>query len=313
MRALLSRYSFALLVLLVGATLSAPAFATPGECQRAIIGNYRSYAVVRMKTVQFCEDKVVKGQLPVGTDCQTGPDVALKLAAAEQKFRHHVSSACGGNNHTCNAADTGQSADETLASIGWDIGACPDIEGSGCANPIADCNDIEDCLVCLTVAAEGQAIALDYGSLNVPTSDRKLEACQREIGKRSAEFLEKKLKALARCERKVLAGDFAGPCPDPGTVQTIATLDAKIHAKVCNKCGGANKVCGGGDDRTPTEIGSVASCPGVTVPGGASCAGAIATVDDITTCANCVGEFKDDCLDAALVPALESYPTECNP
>ncbi|HEY2385545.1 MAG TPA: hypothetical protein VGK30_01170 [Candidatus Binatia bacterium] len=141
---------------------------------------------------------------------------------------------------------------------------------------------------------------------------KPLETCQREIGKRVVEFFEKKLKELERCERKVLSGDVAGPCPDLVSAQNIAKFDLRAHAKICNKCGGANKVCGGGDDRTPAEIGFVPSCPGVTIPGGASCAAPIATVDDITTCANCVSEFKVDCLDAALVPALNAYPPECN-
>jgi hypothetical protein len=94
-----------------------------------------------VRALQRCEDKIARGSdgYPVGTDCRTEFFTMQQIEEAEAHFREHVNSACGGNNHTCNASDTGRDADETLASIGWDMGACPDLEGSGCTNAISDC------------------------------------------------------------------------------------------------------------------------------------------------------------------------------
>src|SRR5207245_551290 len=75
---------------------------------------------------------------------------------------------------------------------------------------------------------------------------------------------------------------------------------------------GADRSCGGGDDLTPAQIGFASSCPNVTIPGGASCAHAITTVQDIVDCVDCVTEFKADCIDALTVPELKSYPSQCN-
>ncbi len=307
------KYALALASLLVGSTVASSALATPGKCLRGIVRGYPNYVKKRLVTLQKCEDGIVRGAFPVGYDCLTDPVVVSKLETAVRNLRKTLGGACGGNNHVCNAGDTGHNADETLASIGWDIGACPDFESSGCTNAITDCNDIVDCMVCTTGAAETQVVTLYDGAFNVPASDRSLTKCQREIGKRSAEFFWKRLRALEKCERKVLSGDLSGPCPDPGTQQDITTLGIKLEAKICRECGGADKLCGGAvADRTTTEIGFTPSCPDVTIPGGGMCSGAIAALGDITACVECVSEFKTDCLDALSVPGMKPYPAECN-
>ena len=60
-------------------------------------------------------------------------------------------------------------------------------------------------------------------------------------------------------------------------------------------------------------IGSAPTCANVTIPGGASCGGAIATLSDVVDCAFCVTKFKADCMDRSAVPGLVVYPAECNP
>lgn len=255
---------------------------------------------------------MVRGSYPLGYDCQSDFLVVGKVAEAESDLRKRLGQACGGNNHTCSTTDTGRNADETLASIGWDIGVCPDFESAGCTNPIADCNDIAACMACTATVATSQAIELYDGSLNVPAPDRPLTTCQREIGKRGVEFFWKKHKALEKCERKILSGDVSGPCPDAGTQHKIDTLALKMTAAICKKCGGADKQCGGAAaDRTLTEIGFPSTCPNVTIPGGAACGGGVATVAELGACIDCVTEFKVDCLDALSVPGMKAYPAEC--
>jgi hypothetical protein len=299
--------------LAIGSATSS-AHATTGECQRTILKEYRIYARQRALALQKCEDKIVQGKsgYPVGLDCRSDLLTQARIADHEAHLRQHVRSACGGKNKVCNASDTGNNADVPLAAIGWDIGTCPDFEGSGCTNAIADCNHIADCLFCTTDAAQSQALALYYDSLNVPTNDKALEKCQREIGKQSVSFLTKKLSILQRCERKVMSGDLSGPCPDIDSQQHIDTLQLKLHKKICQKCGGSDKVCGGAPDRTMAEIGFMSACPNVTVPGGAACGGAVANLDDMAACIGCVSEFKVDCLDALSVPISQTYPPECN-
>jgi hypothetical protein len=175
---------------------------------------------------------------------------------------------------------------------------------------IADCNDITDCLVCTAQAAEDQAMALYYRySYAEPRgglpSTGDLNKCQREIGQRSVKSFRYKLKLLAKCERKVMGGDIPGPCPDAKSQTKIDSAKSKNAAKICARCGG--------DDFTPAAIGFATACPDVTVPGGAVCGGAISTLDDIVARVGCVTEFKVDCLEALPVPAVKSYPGECNP
>lgn len=102
----------------------------------------------------------------------------------------------------------------------------------------------------------------------------------------------------------------AGPA---STSKPSTKAEAKRAAKTCKACGGGDHTCGGGDDLTPAAIGFAPNCPSITVPGGPSCAATITTLQDIVTSVGCVTEFKADCMDRASVPAVASYPAECNP
>jgi len=146
--------------------------------------------------------------------------------------------------------------------------------------------------------------------------------CQRTIAKEAQKFLAKKSKELQKCWDKRLKGDHADTCPDAaaplGTpartaADKIARVEAKMQAKLCNACGGADKLCDGVDDFLPGTIGFPTTCDVVMIPGGASCAGAVNTLQDLVGCVACVTEFKVDCMDAAQVPEFVPYPPECNP
>ncbi|MBI3767895.1 MAG: hypothetical protein HY271_05285 [Deltaproteobacteria bacterium] len=282
-----------------------PAVAEPLRCKRGIAKASAKFVQLKMTALQKCNDAVV-------TDASAGPcpdsKASAKIASAMSKVQRVVESQCGGADRTCGTGD-----DDSLASIGWNISICPNIEGGNCTNPIANCDDVSQCLLCVGETAVDQAITLYYGDFDLATSDPTVVKCQRAIGKDTTKFLVTKSKALQKCEDQVLSGAIAGPCPDAAkAAPTIAKAESKKRAGICRACGGADGACGGGNDLTPTQIGFAANCPNVTIPGGASCAHAIATLQDIVDCVDCVSEFNDDCLDPLSVPAIKSYPNECN-
>ncbi len=286
--------------------------ATVGKCQRTLLNELATYNRKTIQRLKFCEDKIVTGKpgYPPGTDCRTDPVTASKLLSRQQKFIDHVRSACGGKNKTCSAADTGDDTDVPLSAIGWAIGMCPDFEGAGCTNSIADCGDVTQCLMCITNAAQDQATSLYYDALDVPSSDHALQHCQRTIGQTGTKFLRKKVDLLKKCDKKVLSSSIPGPCPDGDTQTAIAALELSLRDKICVKCGG-DSVCGGAEAQTPSAIGFASTCPNVTIPGGASCAGTINTLQELVDCVACVTEFKADCVEPLGAPTLESYPSEC--
>jgi len=295
----------ALLVLLLGLAAT-PASADPVACKRAVEQSTAKFVQAKMKALQKCNDAVVSNVSP--GPC---PDAkaSAKIAKAETKLRTTIDGKCGGLDHSCGTGGD----DESLASIGWNIGTCPNFENGACNNAIANCDDVSQCLVCIGEKAVDQAIQLYYGSLDQGASASDVIGCQRSIGKNTGKFFAAKSKALQKCEDGVIKGTVAGPCPDAvKAAPAIAKAESKKRAGICKACGGADRSCGGGDDLTPTQIGFTSSCPSVTIPGGASCAHAITTVQDIVDCVDCVTEFKADCIDALTVPELKSYPSQCN-
>src|SRR5262249_172003 len=153
----------------------------------------------------------------------------------------------------------------SLAEIGWDIGACPGIEGGECANIIIDCNDIAECLICLNEVATHQIAGVDYDNL-VSTSDPGLLVCQRTIGSAEARFFSKQSRFREKWEDGVLAGLSATPCPDLKAASRIAQARDKASLQICKVCGGPDRVCQGlGADRAPTEIGFASTCLPLTV------------------------------------------------
>src|SRR5256885_12736729 len=116
---------------------TAPAAAAPLKCQRTIVGRFAKFVHGRVKLLAKCHEQVVIGKRP--GPC---PDLstAAKIAALDAKLKRAIDQQCGGDDRTCGTAD-----DDTLASIGWDVGSCPGFEG-GCTAPIADCGDVATCL-----------------------------------------------------------------------------------------------------------------------------------------------------------------------
>jgi hypothetical protein len=286
------------------------------KCRAALVSAAASLVQVEAKAEHSCEDKKVRGKLPHDTSCAGEAKTSAAITRARSKLVDTVAKACGGKDKTCGASGND---DLPLASAGWQAPACPDVEGGACTNAIATCADIASCLTCIGEATVDEAISLYYDDL-VETdpgvkAQKALNKCQATIGSAATTFLAAKSKALQKCWAAVNAGHATGTCPaaDGKAAGVIAKAESKKVAAICKACGGADKVCGGGDDFTPAQIGFATNCPDVTPPGAASCAGAITTLQNIVDCVDCVSEFEVDCATGVAVPALAAYPTECNP
>ncbi len=304
-----------------------PAAADPLKCKATIVKASSQYVQARTKALVKCEGAVVAGKLPIGTDCHNEMKTDAAIDKAKTKMEQAIEKACGGPDQDCGAGGD----DDSLASIGWNVATCPDIESHGCNNPIANCHDVADCLECVQSEAVDQAVKLYYDDLVLPsTSDKPLNKCQQTIGKATAAFLAAKSKALAKCWAAVNKGDFTGPCPLPGdgkAAAAIAKAEAKKIAAICSACGGGDKACdqtvngltttvtgsGGSDDLTPGAIGFPANCDTLTVPGGPNCSQPIATLADVVECVDCITEFKVDCADRLAARFGGPYPGQCNP
>ncbi len=270
------------------------------KCKREIARASSKFVQARIKATTRCEDQVLTGNF--AGPC---PDdkAASQIAKAAAKLRSAVDTKCGGADRSCGSGGD----DDALATIGF-AGSCPNFENGGCNGAFADCDDVGDCVACIDEAALDQVVDLALGA---PGASADARACQREIAKSLAGIVRGQAKARAVCTDRVLNG-LGGSCPDTSTAARITKERLKFTQKVCTRCGGADRACGGGDDLAPAAIGLGASCPAVTVPGGAACGGAITDLASAVACLACVSEFKSACTAAAAAPAAGAYPAECN-
>jgi cysteine-rich repeat protein len=310
------------------------------KCQRTIAKETSKFVKAKTKALQKCEEGKVKGEHSdpcpneLGAPGTPGRQAWDKIAKASAKLSAKIDKACGGDNKACD----GVGPDEIGGGNAGFPDVCPNFENGTCTNAIGgggDCSGIYACLECIGEAAVDQAIDLYYMSLAASEfgTGSDVNKCQKAIGKEAAKFLLAKEKALAKCWDGRLKGKHLNVCPVPGDGKTgpaILKAESKKIEKICKACGGADKQCdgtvtgpngttiigsGGSDDLTPAAIGFPASCYAVTVPaGGPSCIGdgSVDTLAELVECVDCVSEFKVDCIDAARIPSLASYPPECN-
>ncbi len=288
------------------------AYADAQKCKAAIVKAGAAFVQAKAKALVKCEEAMVKGKLAAG-DCHGDPKAAPAIAKAATKLRASIHKACGGKDKACATGD-----DDTLASIGWDIGVCPNFENGACGDLIEDCADVATCVQCIGEAATDRAVGVSYDAFvaSNPKTEKELNKCQVAIGKATAAFFVARSKALAKCWKAVNANKATNPCPVPGdgkAAAAIAKAETKKRAAICKACGGADKLCNGVGDLTPTAIGFVAQCPNATTPGGEVCDGAVATLADLVDCVDCVNAYAADCSDRSAVPAFVSpYPAVCN-
>ncbi|MCC6763030.1 MAG: hypothetical protein IT293_00060, partial [Deltaproteobacteria bacterium] len=297
----------ALALLMIAASV---AHAEPTRCKATVVRNAAKFLQSKATAVANCERDIVLGRLPGSTDCHTETRAAAAIAKAADRMRAKIAGACGGADQVCGTPD----GDDAPGAIGWGA-VCPNFENGACGMAVAHCGDVVECLQCISGAAIDQAASLFYDGFapSAPSSD--VNRCQREIGRSAIAFMRSKALALANCWTSVNLGRATGPCPVPGdgrAANAIAKAEARKVTNICHACGGNDGRCDGVSDLTAATIGFASSCPAVTVPGGASCAGGITTLQDIVDCVDCVAEFKVDCADRAAVPWGAAYPAECN-
>lgn len=263
------------------------------DCRDAIVASAARCAQSTMKAVAACERRGA-------SDCTTDVRTAAKAARAAAALDAVVTARCCGADRRCGTAD-----DETLASIGWDAGYCPNLDQGDCNALVGDPGDVASCLACIgRSAADALAVFTPAPS----------ERCTTAVVKEGARLAVATSKALARCWRARSEGAHANACPIPGdglAAATIATASARATAAICKACGGADRLCGGGDDLDPAALGFAGACPSVALPGGTACGGSIATVADVAACVVCLAGHDAQCADRAAVPAFVAYPPEC--
>lgn len=296
------------------------------RCQQTINKELVKFTKTKSTILRKCKESAVKKGVPASpVDCPLTPQDD-KINAAAQKLSAKIAASCGGADKLCNAADVGENADEPLAGIGWDIGACPDLSGHGCTNAINDCNDIGTCAACIGHEAVNRANELYYDLL-VPAefaTGSLVNKCQVAIGKSTTKFLQAKSKLLRVCWGNVLAGKsgFTSPpgCPDTDatTLAKLAQAEQKKIAAICKACGAGgdadkDSVCDLPPGFTAAAIGFEPDCPDVTVPGSATtCGNVVSSLADLIACVDCVTEFVVDCAADLAVPSQIAYPAVCN-
>ena len=273
-------------------------------CAETIAARFARLTQTRMKLMSRCHDLVVTGHTaPPCPDSRT----AAALEKARSKFHQLVNKSCGGGDETC-----GVGGDDTdLASIGWNVGQCPNVRDGDCSNSIAHCGDVAECLSCIGQTSVDDAIALPYDSLVAHPLTSEVGRCQATIGRGVARYFDASAGALANCEQRALDGKVAGTCPDTQkATPRLVRAGEKLVNRICGACGSGDDLCGG-DDTPPEWIGFPTSCPAVTPPGGTSCARPINQLIDLIACVQCVTDFHVRCLDPMAVPSLQSYPAQC--
>jgi hypothetical protein len=314
------------LVLVAGRVPAHADAVSAARCQQTINKELAKFVKTKSTILRVCKEGAVRKGVPAEpVDCPlTAQDD--KINAAEDRLLAKIAAACGGANGVCNAADAGADADEPLAAIGWDVGTCPDLNGHGCTNAIADCNDVGTCVACIGHQAVNRQNELAYDLLTAAefATGSAVNACQVAIGKATTKYLQAKSKALQSCWAKVVGAKpgFTMPpgCPetDAKTAAAIAKAEQKKIAAICKGCGaGGDRDADGLCDLAPAfgaaAIGFEPDCPDVTVPGSpTTCFTTVTTLGDLIACMDCVSDFAVDCAGAIPAPATFAYPPECS-
>src|SRR5262245_38442130 len=132
--------------------------------------------------------------------------------------------------------------------------------------------------------------------------------CQRAIAKASSKFLQSAIKALGRCEDGKASGRLPANTDchtDPMTAPLLSRAQAKLQQGINARCGGADQICGTGDDDPLASIGwgSVTACPNFE---NGSCTNAINSCSDIVDCLFCIDQAAVDQAIGLYYGALDS-------
>lgn len=231
------------------------------KCKAAIAKNAQKLASAELKALQKCEEGRVKGKIT--TTCALDTKTQDKINKAKAKATEKIEGTCagvtvaeagfaglvarctGGNAAGARCVDNGD-CQFPPATAGAEDGTCDAVtecpallNGTlGCnALPLASANDIDDCLICTTESKVEALVATLYGALNAPSEDKDDSKCQLDIGKRTAKYLDKVEKALAKCEDGRIKGKILTTCDvDPKTQDKIAKAQSKLADAISGSC-----------------------------------------------------------------------------
>jgi cysteine-rich repeat protein len=272
------------------------------KCRRTIAKESAKWETSKLKTLQKCNDASLKGKLAAGANCIPGDPMI------ETKTGEKIEKACDSLEakilKDCEPAD--------IAAI-FPGGECPRFstsdEASGCTAAVTDAASAAACIKCLGEVSVDAMIDLAYGDL-LPIdpsdkADKNVQKCQRSVGKNVEKFFKAKRKALAKCEDGIIKSGGGGPCPDSKANDKINKARQGLLDKI-------DKDCGKKEDLNQDDFGGPCGCPGLEIPGGAACEGAIHTRQDLAACLACIVDHKGSCLtDVSVDP--ESNDADCQP
>jgi hypothetical protein len=309
------RCSQSLVVAVVAALLvvgRAHAAADPvAKCRLAVLRGAAKLAHARLVSLRKCEEAKRAGKLSPLAVCRDDGAVVSAVAKATSKLTAAVEHTCGGADKHCGGSD-----DVTLAAMHWPS-ICPELEGSGCAAPLASCADLPACVGCLADAAVTRGLALVYvpfiyaspETAPDPKLAKAIVGCQKALGAGAAELTDARLAVEGACLAGRLAGKHDGACPLPGDGTAAKKLTAardKAEAKICKACGGADKQCGGEIDLSLASVGVVPACPGV-----GTCDPTVASIADLVACFDCTAAFRSECALTGAAPGVADSPAGC--
>ena len=96
-----SRFALVAAALVAALALATAAHADALKCKSEIAKDTSKYVKAKAKTLQKCREAIVKGKLPLATDCFTDPTASAKIAKAASKLRAGLDKQCGGADKDC--------------------------------------------------------------------------------------------------------------------------------------------------------------------------------------------------------------------
>ena len=183
-------------------------------CESAIADGAKRLFAHSVAALAACENRIGRGALAAGTDCQTEPGTTARRAAAATRWANRIDAICP----TDVAAALALGGDCAAARTPSALIGC--VQGNHDANATA------------LIAAASAALS------NVPAPAGR---CQMTALRAAGSFAVARLSLLQRCKRNPPASLAPGEsCADePGTAARIAALRARSAARIAARCQGA--------------------------------------------------------------------------
>jgi hypothetical protein len=130
----------------------------------------------------------------------------------------------------------------------------------------------------------------------VPNAHAQFEKCQRTIAKANSQYVQARVKALAKCNEGVVKGSIPS-CPDSKTLAALDKAKTKLTAAIGKSCGGDDKICNrsasvtDASEPTASQLGWPSQCPNFEK---GECTASIKYCTDISDCLTCIGDAAID-------------------